>query len=123
MSILHALEPRTRTFSAAVVADGWLHISGQVATDADDRVTGDCGVQAIRCLQKIDALLAAAGARRADVVKLTAYLVDGDDFPHYCAAKAAWVAEPAPAGTAVIVAGLLKPGARIEIEAVARVPR
>lgn len=123
MSAVQALEPRTRTFSAAVLADGWLHISGQVGADADDQMTGDCGVQAASCLHKIDALLAAAGATRCDVVKLTAYLVDGSDYPHYWAAKAAWVAEPAPAGTAVIVAGLLKPGARIEIEAVARVPR
>jgi enamine deaminase RidA (YjgF/YER057c/UK114 family) len=123
VSAVRALEPRTRTFSAAVAADGWLHVSGQVATDAEGRVDGDCGEQAARCLQKIDALLHAAGASRADVVKLTAYLVDGRDFPLYSAAKAQWVTEPAPAGTAVIVAGLLVPGARIEIEAVARIPR
>ncbi len=122
MSARRALGPCTRTHSAAVVADGWLQVSGQVATDADGRVGGNCEEQAVRCLQKIDRLLADAGCSRADVLKLTAYLVDGRDHAQYQAAKAAWVMEPAPAGTAVVVAGLLVPGARIEIEAVARLP-
>lgn len=122
MSTVHALEPRTRTYSAAVAADRWLHVSGQVATDANGHVSGDCGEQAMRCLAKIDRLLADARCSRTDVVKLTAYLVDGRDYPQYQAAKAAWVAEPAPAGTAVVVAALLVAGARIEIEAVARLP-
>lgn len=120
---MKALAPYTRAFSAAIAADGWLHVSGQVATDSDGRLAGDCYQQSVRCLEKIDSLLAAAGATRGDVVKLTAFLLDGADYPGYAAAKAAWIADPAPAGTAVIVAGLLAPGSRIEIEALARLPR
>jgi len=123
MSAPRALEPRTRTFSAAVATDGWLHVSGQIASDAEGRVDGDCSTQATRCLEKIDRLLETADSTRADVVKLMAYLVHAGDFPQYQAAKAAWVAQPAPAGTAVVVAALLVPGARIEIEAIARLPR
>ncbi len=118
-----ALEPRTRAFSAAVVSDGWIHISGQVGSDTTGLVTGDCGLQAARCLKKIDALLVAANATRSDVVKLTAYLVDANDYASYAEVKAKWVEMPAPAGTAVVVAGLLVPGARIEIEALARAQR
>ena len=123
MTAFTALEPRTRAFSAAVVVDGWVHISGQIGSDPTGRVVGDCGQQTTRCLQKIDDLLAAAQASRSDVVKLTAYLVDAGDYALYAEAKAAWVATPAPAGTAVVVAGLLVPGARIEVEALACVRR
>lgn len=122
MSGLRPLPPSTATFSAAVVTEGWLHVSGQVATQGDGQPLTRCSEQARECLKKIDALLSAAGATRSDVVKLTAFLVSADDFPSYQAEKAAWVASPAPAGTAVVVAGLLAPGARIEIEAIARVP-
>jgi len=122
MSRLTALGTPSPTFSAAVACDGWLHISGQIASDAAGRVEGDCAAQAQRCLEKIDALLGAAGASRSDVVRLAAFLIDAADYRHYAAAKAAWVAQPAPAGTAVVVAGLLVQGARIEIEATARLP-
>ena len=123
MTPMQALAPRSKTFSAAIVtADGWIHISGQIGSDADGRATGDCGRQARRCFEKIDALLAQAGADRTRVVKLTAYLVNAADYAAYAAAKADWVGDPAPAGTAVIVEGLLVPGALIEIEAVARAP-
>lgn len=121
---MQAFEPQSPIYSAAIAADGWLHLSGQIATDDDGRARGDCRAQTTRCLTKIDALLSAAGATRRDMVKLTSYLVDAADYPAYAAAKAAWLADQtmAPAGTAVIVARLLVPGARIEIEAIARLP-
>lgn len=123
LTALTALEPCTPTFSAAVIAGSLMHISGQIGSDASGHVRGDCGQQIAVCLQKIDQLLVAAHASRADVVKLTAYLVHAEDFALYVEAKASWVASPAPAGTAVVVAGLLAPSALVEIEALVHVNR
>lgn len=122
MAPMRALNPRSPTFSAGIVAAGWVHISGQIGSDAQGRVDGGCAAQAQRCFDKIDALLAQAGTSRQHLVKLNAYLLDATDYPHYAAAKKAWVGEPAPAGTAVVVAALLVTGALIEIEAVAALP-
>ncbi|MDB5861572.1 MAG: endoribonuclease [Ramlibacter sp.] len=120
---MRALPPSTPAFSAAIVTEGWVHVSGQIGTDAQGRIAEGCAEQARISLEKIDMLLRQAGSSREHLVKLTAYLVDAADYPHYANAKKGWVAQPAPAGTVVVVAGLLTPGARIEIEAIARIPQ
>ena len=66
-------------YSPAILATGTrvLTISGQIADGADGVVGGDdAGEQARECLRKLDALLQAAGASKADVVKVTIFLTD-----------------------------------------------
>jgi enamine deaminase RidA (YjgF/YER057c/UK114 family) len=121
-----AIEPNPeRTFagmSQAVCVGDTLYVSGQVAFDEHgDIVDDDPKRQAEQCFRNIEALLDAAGGSAAEVVKLTCYLVDVAHYPAYAEAKARFlegVTVP-PAGTAVVVAGLLVPGLLMEVEAVA----
>ena len=122
-----AIEPNPgRVFpgmSQAVRIGNHIHVSGQVAFDAQGVIVGpgDPKLQAEQCFRNVAELLAAGGATPADVVSLRCFLVDGDHYPAYADAKNRFLADVAvpPAGTAVIVAGLLVPGLLMEIEAVA----
>ena len=122
-----AIEPNPgRVFpgmSQAVRVGNQLHVSGQVAFDANGDLVGrdDPEQQADQCFANIAQLLDAAGATPADVVSLRCFLVDADCYAAYADAKRRFLADVAvpPAGTAVIVAGLLVPGLLMEIEAVA----
>ena len=110
-------------YNQAVVVDGLIFCSGQIAIDpsAGKLIEGDIARQTEQVLSNIAAVLAAAGASFADVVKTTIFLVDMADFatvnPIYGAAFANGVA---PARSTVAVAQLPL-GARIEIEVIARI--
>lgn len=106
-------------YSHAVSASGLLFCSGQIPLDpvSGDLVTGGAGVQARRCLENLEAVCAAAGARLADAVKLTVYLTDMADFAAVNEVYAGFFADAPPARVAVEVAGLPK-GADVEIDAV-----
>ena len=67
-------------------------------------------------------MLAAAGCRFADVVKVTVFLTDVDDRPLVNPVRAGGLRRLRPASTLVEVSALVIPGARIEVEAVALVP-
>ena len=99
-----------------------IYLSGQVAFDGQGEVVGrgDARAQASQCFANIRSVLETAGAQLSDVVKLTCFLVDGDDFGGYAEVKKALFVEGiAPASTTVIVKGLLIAGLMMEIEAVA----
>lgn len=106
-------------FSQAVQAGPWLVVSGQVPTRDGVLVSADPLAQARQCFANIAAVLGEAGATFADVVKLTCFLTDPAAYPAYAEAKREAVGSAAPAGTGVIVAGLLVPGAVMEVEALA----
>jgi 2-iminobutanoate/2-iminopropanoate deaminase len=111
-------------YSQAVrTPQGLLFLSGQTPIDpATGRlVDGDVGRQTQQCFENLFAVLAAAGARPADVQKVNVYLVDMGDFAAMNEVYAAQFQPPHPARTTVAVAGLPL-GARIEIELVADDP-
>ncbi len=100
-------------------------VSGQVPVDpaTGALVEGDVSVQTALVLRHVAAVLEAAGAGLADVAKTTVFLTDlGGDFPAMNAAYAEAFGGHAPARATVGVAALPL-GARVEIEAVAVVPR
>jgi 2-iminobutanoate/2-iminopropanoate deaminase len=101
-----------------LLVGGTLHLSGQVALDADMNVVGsDIRTQAERALSNIQDVVQAAGGTMADIVHLTLYFVNRDDAPGYFeVAKRFFGANPPPA-TGVVVAGLLRPELLIEIDA------
>lgn len=110
-------------YSAAVVCDGWVFVSGQAGLRADftGYEEGDVGVQTTMTLANIEQLLIAAGSSLDDVVRTTCYLADMGTFAAFDSAYAAVFAaagvEVLPARTTI--------GANIaiavEIDAVARV--
>ena len=107
-------------FSAGIVCDGWLHISGQGPLDmkTGQRVAGAIEEETRLTLQHIETILKEAGADKSAIVKCTCYLADMADFEGFNNTYSDFFDDPLPARTTV-QAGLMK-SIRVEIDAVAR---
>lgn len=70
-----------------------------------------------RCLEIIVAALREAGAELADVVRTRIFITDASDADAVGAAHGEVFGEARPAATMVVVAGLLDPRWKVEIEA------
>jgi 2-iminobutanoate/2-iminopropanoate deaminase len=110
-------------YTDAVQAGGLLFVSGCIPVDARGRLVGgdDVVAQARQVFANVGAVLAAAGAGFSDVVKVTVFLTDIDDRPLINTVRQDVFAGARPASTLVEVSRLALPGARLEVEAVARV--
>jgi 2-iminobutanoate/2-iminopropanoate deaminase len=108
-------------YSQGIVVDGLLFTAGQAGIDpaTGALVDGGVGPEAERVMANLTAVLDAAGCSWADVVKSTIFLVDMADFVTVNGIYARFVGDQPPARSTVAVAGLPR-GARVEIEAVAR---
>lgn len=109
-------------YSQAIVTNGFVFCSGQVPLDprTGELVGGSIADQTRRCLENLAAVLRAAGAALDDVVKVTAFLLDMDDFAEFNEAYGEFFGDDPPARATVAVAGLPK-GAEVEIECIAQV--
>jgi 2-iminobutanoate/2-iminopropanoate deaminase len=107
-------------YSQAVRTGNLVFCSGQLPSDpaTGNLVEGDMGVLARQSLANVAAVLKAAGATMADVVKCTVFMTDLSEFPAMNAAYATAFGTHKPARSTVQVAALPK-GARVEIEAIA----
>jgi enamine deaminase RidA (YjgF/YER057c/UK114 family) len=83
----------------------------------DGSCPDDVEVQARRCFEIIGAALAEVGGGLGDVIRTRMFLVDRGDAAAVGRAHAAALGAAAPAASMVIVAGLLDPRWRVEIEA------
>jgi 2-iminobutanoate/2-iminopropanoate deaminase len=112
-------------YTDAVEANGLLFVSGIVPVDADGRVIGgeDVVEQARQVFRNMGEVLAAAGAGFADVVKVTVFLTDVDDRARINSVRQEVFGEARPASTLVEISRLAIPGAKIEVECVAALPR
>ncbi|MCW5891958.1 MAG: Rid family detoxifying hydrolase [bacterium] len=110
-------------YSPAVVAGDLVFCAGQIGLDpaTTTLVAGGTAAQAAQALQNLDAVLAAAGCGRDDVVKTTVFLVDAADGKLVNELYGRHFRAPYPARSTVVVAGLPL-GARVEIEAIALRP-
>lgn len=109
-------------YNQAVKAGGWLYCSGQIALDPQTGAlvgAGDVTAETRQVLSNLQAVLQAAGAGPAQVVRTTVYLVDLADFATVNTLyNDMFGVGVAPARACVQVAALPK-GARVEIDAVA----
>jgi 2-iminobutanoate/2-iminopropanoate deaminase len=113
-------------YAHAVRAEGpLLFVSGVVPVDErGDLVGGDDVVEQARAVfRNLGAVLAAGGATLADVVKVSVFLTDVDDRPLINPVRQEVFGTARPASTLVEVSRLAVPGAKIEVEAVAVLPR
>ena len=108
-------------YSQAIVADGWVYCSGQIPLDpaTGQVVVGDVAAQTDRALTNLAAVLEAAGASLATVVKTTVFLADMADFPAMNEVYERRFAGHRPARSTVAAAGLPR-SVRVEIDCVAR---
>ena len=116
--------PERYTFSPALRVGNLLFVSGTTATDEAGQLVapGDI-VGQTRCIfEKFAKLLAAAGGGLQHIVATTEYITTTDNYRGTADVRRAIFRPPYPTATGVIVAGLLRPGALIEISAVAVLP-
>ena len=120
--------PKARGYSNGRVGEGrTLAVAGQIAWDGDGRlVSDDFAAQFLQALDNVLAVVRAAGGRGEDLLKLLIFVTDLDAYRN--AGKAigegwrARLGKHYPAMSLVKVAGLLEPGAMVEIEALALLP-
>ncbi len=104
-------------FSRAVRIGDRVLVSGTAPVWPDGSCDADPAAQARRCLEIVGAALGAAGASLADVVRTRVFLVAAADAPAVSAVHGEAFGAVRPAATMVVVAALLDPRWRVEIEA------
>ena len=104
-------------FCRAVRAGDRIMVSGTAPIWPDGSCPDDVAVQARRCLEIILDAVAQAGGRAADVVRTRMYLTDAADADAVGRVHGEVFADVRPAATMVVVAGLLDPRWKVEIEA------
>lgn len=109
-------EPRIG-FSRAVRVGERVLVSGTAPIWPDGSCDPDPGIQARRCLEIILGALREAGADTRHVVRTRTYLVDVVHAEAVGRAHGAVFGEIRPASTMVVVAGLLDPRWKVEVEA------
>ncbi|MDH3987928.1 MAG: RidA family protein [Gammaproteobacteria bacterium] len=107
------------TYSQAVRSGNFLFMSGQIPLDpaSMEVVDGDFAARAHRVFQNLKAVAIAGGGNLDQVVKLTIYLTDLDNFATVNSVMSEYFSEPYPARAALGVASLPK-GVDIEAEAI-----
>lgn len=100
-------------FSRAVRVGNTVHLSGTGPVGADNE---DAAGQTRRIFQIAEKALAQAGASFNDVVRTRMYLTHAEDWEAVGRVHGEFFANIRPAATMVVVAKLLNPAWRIEIE-------
>jgi enamine deaminase RidA (YjgF/YER057c/UK114 family) len=109
-------------FSRAVRVENRVIISGTAPVLPGGGCPNGAGPQARRCFEIVTAALGEAGAELEDVVRTRMYIVSASDAEAVGAVHGELFGHVRPAATMVVVAGLLDPAWRVEIEAEAVVP-
>jgi 2-iminobutanoate/2-iminopropanoate deaminase len=107
-------------YNQAVRSGDFVFCSGQIPLDpvSGEIVPGDVSAQTRQVMKNVGAVLAAADATFASVVKTTIFLVDMNDFAAVNAVYGEYFVDTPPARSTVAVAGLPR-GSRVEIEVTA----
>src|SRR3984957_15402025 len=104
-------------FSRAVQVGDRVLVSGTGPVWPDGTCPDDAGRQARRCFEIIAATLSESGASMADVVRTRMFITSTGDAEAIGAVHRAMFDQIRPASTMVVVAALLDPRWRVEIEA------
>ena len=111
-------------YSQGILSGSLLFTSGQIPLDpaAGSLVSGGIQSETKQVLENLKAVLEAGGAGLKDVVKTTVYMTDLSEFAQMNEVYGIYFSGEPPARSTVGVASLPR-GARVEIEAVAVVPK
>lgn len=106
-------------YSRAVVQGDWIFMSGTTGFDYTTMTIPEGMEDQVRqCFVNIEAALGQAGASIKDVVRVRYILPDREDFPKCWPVLREYFGEVKPAAT-MLVAGMLDPRMRIEVEVTA----
>lgn len=109
----------TGAYSAGILADGWLFISGQgpLNLTTGEVIHGTIEEETLLTLSHIKKIVEEAGGSIDDIVKCTVHLTDINEFDRYNAAYSSFFPGIKPARTTV--QSVLSDGIKIEIDAIA----
>ena len=107
------------TYSQAIRVGNLVFLSGQIPLEPESMqiVDGDFEARARRVFDNLNAVAAAAGASLDNIVKLTVFLTDLENFAIVNKVMEDYFQQPFPARAAVGVASLPK-GADVEADAI-----
>lgn len=111
-------------YNQAIRAGDFIFVAGQgpLNPQTGQRESSSIQAETRRVLENVKAILEAAGASMADIVKTTCYLSNMDDFQAFNAVYAEYFPSEPPART-TIQAGRLPMNINVEVEAIAYLPR
>jgi enamine deaminase RidA (YjgF/YER057c/UK114 family) len=112
---------KTAGYSRAVIDGDFAFVSGTTGYDYTTMtMPADVTSQTRNCFKTIEAALQEGGFAMADVVRATYYVTDAKDADAVFAVCGGTLGEIRPAATLLVVAQLLKPEMKIEIEVTAK---
>src|SRR5579862_4346735 len=122
-SFVRGARAQTRAYSQAVITDGgktiWLAGHTGAVDEAGKSLAGDFDGQCRQTFRNIEKTLAEAGAKLADLVTMTVFLIDARHTTRMTELRAEILGKDFPASAAITVAGFALPDMMIEIQAVA----
>lgn len=122
----HASDMPFATISQITAASGpgkYAYIQGQLALDSDWKVMADTSYaeQTRVCFEHIADALSKVGGTLANILKLTVFVLDMEQFPEVNKVRAELFGDDLPVSTAVEISALYG-GASVEIEGIAFIP-
>lgn len=129
INISGGVEPRGK-FPHARIAGGLIFVSGTSSRRPDNSIEGadvdemgtttlDIRVQTRAVIRNLEGILAASGAGLRDIIQVTTYLVNMNDFGGYNEVWAQELGQHGPARTTVAVHQLPHPHLLIEMQVIA----
>ena len=113
--------PEHYTFVPAIRVGDTVYLSGTTGTDDDGKITapGDIAEQTRQIFRKFDRLLRSIGSSCEDIVSTTDHFTTTENYGKTAAVRKEFMGAVRPTSTGVMVAGLLRKDALIEITAIA----
>jgi enamine deaminase RidA (YjgF/YER057c/UK114 family) len=113
--------PEHYTFVPAVRVGNTVYLSGTTGTDETGRITapGDIEEQTRQIFRKFDKLLKSLGGSCEDIVATTDFFTTTENYGRTAVVRREYFRNGYPTATGVLVAGLLRKDALIEISAIA----
>lgn len=114
--------PERFTFSPAVRVGNLIFLSGTTATDDQGQIVGpgDIVAQTRRIFEKFSLVLQSVGADLSNIVETTDYVLSLEDYQKTAGLRRElFRGPPWPAATGVVVSGLVRKDALIEIKGIA----
>lgn len=111
-----------RGFTPAVIAGGFVHVSGQASVDLESGaiLPGTFEEEMRRCVANLEEILVAAGSSLRHVVRIGAFVTAEDQLPEYNRIYRELFAHPRPARTTWVSP---LESVKVELDAVALVAR
>ena len=114
--------PARYTFSPATRVGNLVFLSGTTGTDDHGNIVGpgDIVAQTRRIFEKFSLILQSVGGSLSNIVETTDYVLSLEEYKRTAALRRElFKGPPWPAATGVVVAGLIREGALIEIKGIA----